>query len=93
MSEPFRPRGLFHVVEAAQVVLRRKGVFYQAPIYQRDGALYAKAAGGYIELRSGGKTTHPDFLWDWVDGVKYDEKVRGLPAPLIASPPQLEHQP
>lgn len=68
---------LFHKVEGAAVVLRCKGVFRQVDVYQRSGELFAKWGGGFIGLRRGDGTTKPEVLWDYLDGVQWEEGSLG----------------
>ena len=55
---------LFHVIEDAHTVLRRRGVFKQAKLYRRSGVLYAGVGGGFVRLMTNGGTTQPDTLWE-----------------------------
>lgn len=51
---------LFTIVDDAHVILRSKGVYRQAKIYERDGVLYAGWGSGFIGLRKGNSTTLPN---------------------------------
>lgn len=79
--------GLFHVIEGAQVILRSKGVFRQAKLYERDGRIAAAAAGGYVMLRSEGRTTHPDISWVEIDGALHRPEV-SLAGTLVLEAPR-----
>lgn len=60
-------KGLFHIVDEGVVILRSKGVYRQAKLFQRCGGLYAAWSGGFIGLRSSNGTTHPLVSWDEID--------------------------
>ncbi len=53
---------LFHIVTDAQVITRKNGVFDQVHMYQRQGEMYIKK-GGYIRLKSEGRTSVPSLMW------------------------------
>ena len=55
---------LFHVIDDAHTVLRRKGVFRQAKLYRRAGKVYAGLGAGFVRLMGNGGTTHPEVLWE-----------------------------
>lgn len=57
---------LFHRIEEAQAVIRRKGIYRQVPLYHRNGKIYAAYQGGYIQLLRSSSTTHPDTSWEEV---------------------------
>lgn len=42
--------GLFHQIDDAVVILRTRGVFRQAKLYERNGVNYAAYGGGFIRL-------------------------------------------
>ena len=54
---------LFHIIDDAQVILRSKGVFRQAPMYRRSEELFAKHGSGFIRLMSRGATSAPNVSW------------------------------
>lgn len=58
---------LFHVVDDAQIILRSKGVYRQAKVYQRDGDLYAGWGSGFLGLRRDHGTTLPSVSWENID--------------------------
>ena len=68
---------LFHKVEAAQAVLRSKGIYKQVDIYQRNDELFAKWGSGFISLRPRNGTSLPNVSWDVIDGVSYFENATG----------------
>jgi hypothetical protein len=49
--------GFFTQIEGEAAILVQKGVYKQVDLYRRDGALYAKASGGFIKLFADGSTT------------------------------------
>ena len=54
----------FHRLEDCEAVIRRKGVWRQVPMYERDELLYVKVGAGYVRLVAGGRTSDPDVLVD-----------------------------
>lgn len=58
---------LFHLIEGSAVVLRRNGVYRQAPVYSRGVDLYAKWGAGFVRLRGNEGTTLPDCAWETLD--------------------------
>lgn len=57
---------LFTRIDEAQAIVKRKGIYKQCPLYERDNNVYAGLGGGFIRLMSHGSTTAPDVLWDEV---------------------------
>ena len=55
---------LFHVIDDAHTILRRKGIFRQAKLYRRAGKVYAGVGAGYVRLMTNGGTSQPDTLWE-----------------------------
>ena len=53
----------FHVIEGAQVILYRKGVYSQSPLYMRGDQIYAKVGNGFVLIYANEKTSHPDIRW------------------------------
>jgi len=54
---------LFHEIPDAQVILRSKGVFRQAKLFGRGGAVYAAWGSGFIRLLKHSGTTVPTVSW------------------------------
>ena len=73
MEPSDRPRGVFHEVTGAVAVLRRRGLFTQVPVYQRDGALYAGHGKGFVRLYVEG-TSIPDLM---VEELIIDQAIEG----------------
>jgi len=48
---------LFKEIEGSAAVLVENGVYEQVPLFQRDGFIFAKAAGGFVKLMADGTTT------------------------------------
>lgn len=44
----------FHLIDGAAAILQSKGVYRQAKVYQRGGALYASHGAGFIRLYKNG---------------------------------------
>lgn len=57
----------FHVIEDAAVILRRRGVYRQAKVYQRGESLYAGYGAGFLRLMGNSGTSMPDVSWDEID--------------------------
>lgn len=49
--------GLFQEVVGEAAVLIQNGVYYQVPVYKRNGYLFAKVGGGFVRLYADGSTT------------------------------------
>lgn len=49
--------GFFKQVEGEAAIVIINGVFKQVDIYERDGNLYAKTAGGFVRLMADGSTS------------------------------------
>lgn len=49
--------GFFKQVEGEAAIVVIKGVYKQVDLYERDGFLYAKTAGGFVRLMADGSTT------------------------------------
>jgi len=60
----------FQIIHGSIVIFRQKTVFKQALAYHRNKEVYVKAGGGYVRLRLDGSTSHPDILWEEMEGVK-----------------------
>lgn len=56
---------LFHRVDGAQIVIRRRGgIYQQVELYARKGLAYARAGGGFVRLQPQGGTSSPNISWD-----------------------------
>lgn len=60
--------GCFHEIEGAVVVLRSKGVYTQAKVYQRNGRIYAAKGSSFIALSRDG-TSVPTIS---VDAIEFE---------------------
>lgn len=73
---------LFHKIEGAQAITRRKGLYRQVDVYGRDGAAYVRHGSGFLRLRGGDRTSDPDTFLEGLDlppGVtRRDDAPRGL---------------
>ena len=47
----------FKHIEGEYAIISQGGVYKQVDLYERDGLIYAKAAGGYVQLRYDGSTS------------------------------------
>jgi hypothetical protein len=68
---------LFTKIEGACVVLRRKGVFYEVPVYEKLGQLFAGYGKGFIYLRANTSTSVSDVSWRDLMGVEHSTGVLG----------------
>lgn len=50
--------GFFKQVEGEAAVVVSNGVYKQCDLYERNGYLYAKVAGGFVRLMADGSTTN-----------------------------------
>ena len=57
---------MFKRLEGDTAIIRKKGVFQQTDLYEWDGALFVKAAGGFIRLHNNGRPSHPDIVLEVV---------------------------
>jgi len=53
----------FHIVDDGFVILRSKGVYRQAKLYERDDVLYAGLGSGFIKLHPKNGTSAPSVSW------------------------------
>lgn len=49
--------GMFKQVDGENAVIVENGVYKQTDVFSRDGALYAKAGGGFVRLYADGSTS------------------------------------
>jgi hypothetical protein len=68
---------LFHRIDEAQVIVRRRGVFKQVPLYRRGERVYALLGGGYVRLLARGASTQPDTMWEDI----YDPRGEVMQSP------------
>ena len=62
---------LFHVIEDAFVIVRRRGVFRQAKVFARGDKIYAGYGSGFVRLFASGTSSLPDLLWE--DLTEHDD--------------------
>jgi hypothetical protein len=55
---------LFHIIEDAFVVVRRRGVFRQAKVFARGDAIYAGYGNGFVKLFARGTSSVSDMVWE-----------------------------
>lgn len=51
------------------VVLRSRGRFYEAPLAQCDGEIFAKNGRSYVKLKRDGGTTIDKLFWTKIDST------------------------
>lgn len=70
----------FRQIEGEAAVLVENGVYKQVDLYSRDGALYAKASGGFVKLYADGATTKAKLRLDTLswDGELYRDALGRL---------------
>jgi hypothetical protein len=60
---------LFHEIFDGQVILRRRGVYKQAPLFHREGRVYAQSSGGFVRIGKHGSSV-PGLEIEAIDGVE-----------------------
>lgn len=72
--------GLFKHLEGENAVLVENGVYKQTDLYTRDGALFAKAGGGFVRLYADGSTSKAKCRIEalLMDGVLCRDKLGRL---------------
>lgn len=63
---------LFHQIPDAQVILVKRGLYKQLPLFHRGDRLYASAGGGFIRISKTG-TSQPDWVNDGIYGLDNGE--------------------
>lgn len=74
---------MFYRIPDAEVVIVNRGIYRNAPLYQRAvssksgpfpirGEVYAKIGSGYVKLRPRGHTSN-GAKWEQIVGIYYDE--------------------
>lgn len=59
----------FKLIEGKYAIISQSGVYKQVPLAERDGFLFAVAAGGYVQLRTDASTSKDklrlvELSWD-----------------------------
>jgi len=54
-------------------LLRRKGLYTEAKLFEHDGKLYAQKGKGFIRLLSDERTSDSSVNWSAIKGVYYRE--------------------
>jgi hypothetical protein len=75
----------FQEVEGESAILVENGVYRQAPLYMRDGYLYAKSGGGFVRLMADGSTTKAGGRLR-LDFMSYDKPLCRDPLGRLCSP-------
>lgn len=57
----------FHIIQDAAAIVVNNSVFKQVPVYQRAGALYVGASGGFVRLYGSGNTGLANLRWDDIE--------------------------
>lgn len=57
----------FSPVENSHALIRKNGVFSEAPLVQYQGILYAKIGTGHIRLKREQLTSQKNTYWDEID--------------------------
>jgi hypothetical protein len=58
---------MFEKMEGDRALLVQGGVFKQADLYQFAGALFARAAGGFVRLYANGSTSRPGMPFTYLE--------------------------
>lgn len=69
----------FKQIEGEAAVVTINGVYKQCDLYERDGYIYAKAAGGFVRLYQDGTTTKPKMRLEtmsWTGDLNRDTHGR-----------------
>ena len=69
-------------------MLRSRGVYFEAKLFQRDRKIFAKRGNGYVRLLPQFSTTVSKLSWSEIKGVAYHEHggdVLALPPLLNAA--------
>ena len=53
---------MFKKLNGDVAILRRNGTYFQGDLYEFEGCLFAKVAGGFIRLRKNGTTTRENTV-------------------------------
>lgn len=59
---------LFHIIEDAVCITRRKGVHRQVKVYHREDRVYVLIFGGFVRVHGGGTTALLDLSWEEIEG-------------------------
>ena len=60
----------FTIIPEALAVMKYKCVWKQTNVYKRKEHLYVNGGGGFIRLKESGDTSHPDWRWEEIEGIK-----------------------
>lgn len=58
---------LFNIIPDAQIILRKKGTFYQRKVYHRGTRLYASSGVGFVRIGAGDATSSSEISWEGLD--------------------------
>lgn len=75
---------MFNQIEAALVVLRKKGIYIEAPLYEFQTELFAKTKNGFLRLLPNGSTS--DILVSWRDPFLPNGYIQTKGASLLYYP-------
>ena len=87
--------GFFTPVDNSLAVLRKGGVFTEAPLFVWNQNLYARARGGYVRLKPRGMTGVPGLVWEDIDVdpnaghvefTTFDARLVARPVPAPKAP-------
>ena len=53
----------FSEIDEGNAIIVCGGVYYQRPLYQRDGRVYVKHGSGFVRLLQGGTSSIPKMRW------------------------------
>lgn len=54
---------LFHIIDDAQAVIKKCGIFYQVKVYRRSTEIFVQHGSGFVKLSSRGNTSVPNICW------------------------------
>jgi hypothetical protein len=84
--------GFFKQVEGEAAIVVINGVYKQCDLYERDGYIYAKTAGGFVRLMADGSTTRAKMRLDFMTwtGSLCRDSIGRLCSPDVAGSRTLE---
>lgn len=66
----------FTQIENSHVLLRKNGIFTEAPLYKYEDILYAKQGSGFVRLKPNQATSVQKLIWETIDLDPSQGKVK-----------------
>lgn len=70
---------LFHVIDDAVVILRKKGLYRQAKVFRRGEQVFAQAGSAFIRLSAYGGTSDPSTSWIELEAAGVEQRAGQAP--------------